>query len=471
VAFFSSTSLSQDTIPAGDAWLHHMEHDLLRFWTTADALGEDTLGKFPLRMYHDGAGLPRHLREHPEDRSFDGMKSSLGWVFPVLYSRQSYLYCVGYHLTGDPKLLVYAKTGIDRYLKYCREQNGAFRFWIVNEDNPQAHSPNYDCVVNSYCLLAPAMYYYLTRDPRMLWVLRQGREFIFRTFTGNNPDWKTLAATDDNMGQTGLGIMLDVVNAFMFLATPALVQPERTQWQNDLKRLIDGIAGDLYDPKHHTFYNDMPRWSKPQTAPDYYSGGMDPKAFWYCYLFGNRYGDSSLVRFGLENGRIAEERFHIPETGMWAANAFPDGSRDRISSYWCYNEMDQLLSTLAIADPSYAKRLPLAYRRYFERFVDTLYGGVYHIVNDPGQPADRQLKGDHWKRDYHTSEHALVGYITSYAIRKQPVALYYAFRDSVPDTSTITPCHYNGRISAVEDLGKMKETGLVKYRLTFEDVR
>jgi mannose/cellobiose epimerase-like protein (N-acyl-D-glucosamine 2-epimerase family) len=458
-----------DTIPAGAIWVRHMQHDLLRFWTTPDALGSP-VGHFPRFLLHDGTSLKRYLREHPEDRSLDHLKSTLDWIFPVAYSRQVYLYCVGYHMTGDPKLLVYAKAGLDRYLRICRRQDGAFRFWIKDEKSPEAHSTNLDCVVNSYAILGPAMYYYLTRDPEMLHVLRQTKEFIFHTFSGHNPDWKTLANNDEQMGQSGLGCMLDVINAFMFLTTPMLAMPERQVWEKELHRLITAIRDYIYMPHYHSFRYEYPRWGKPLEKPEYLMAGMDAKMFWYFGLYGRRYNDSAMIAFSMENARIAEKRFLIPEKGMWARGAFIDGRQDASPEYWQYNEMDQLLSTCAIADRSFAKHLPTAYKHYLEQIVDTVYGGICETANDPGSNPVKKIKVDHWKRDYHPSEHALVSYITSYAIRKQPVILYFAFKDSLPASSAITPYHFNGRIAKIEHLGNMKENRLGKYRLVFEDV-
>jgi hypothetical protein len=69
-----------------------------------------------------------------------------------------------------------------------------------------------------------------------------------------------------------------------------------------------------------------------------------------------------------------------------------------------------------------------------------------------------------WKNGYHSLEHALVSYIACQQLHNEPVTLYFAFRDGVPEASRVQPYYFTGTIEALEDEG-------VVTRVSFRDVR
>ena len=70
------------------------------------------------------------------------------------------------------------------------------------------------------------------------------------------------------------------------------------------------------------------------------------------------------------------------------------------------------------------------------------------------------MKAHLWKNAFHDFEHALVGYITSQAVRGEPVRLYYAFEHQ-PAGNTIQPYLFAAKTDSIEQTGQQM---LGKYR-------
>ena len=105
----------------------------------------------------------------------------------------------------------------------------------------------------------------------------------------------------------------------------------------------------------------------------------------------------------------------------------PEKGRDRI--WWVHDELDQAAATLALDEPEeYVKYLVATYRFWFFEFVDPADKEVWHGLTGPYPGKPIYLKAHLWKNSFHDFEHALIGYITSQALHKNPVDLYYAFR-------------------------------------------
>jgi len=226
-------------LPSGEGWLTHFREDLLPFWDTPEAWGEPR-GDFPTFRCNDGkrfiaatpcpelAGAPVWIRENL-DREFVRMKS-----------RQTYLYGVAFHLTGDARMLALARDGV-RFIRSQaleRDSGSAISFWQAGKAGPPILQRTSQDL--AYAQLGLAMYYYLTRDEEVLADILRLKEHLFHRYW--NAPWDMLMWVVDGGGsgdetRKELVAQLDQINAYLLLLTPILPQPHRARWKKDLLKL------------------------------------------------------------------------------------------------------------------------------------------------------------------------------------------------------------------------------------------
>jgi len=103
-------------MPDGQVWLNHLQNDLLPYWTMEDALGTPP-GHFP--TYRSNAGKlidPNNLP--PEIAAALGSDDTKGLMnldrtYVRAQARQTFAYGIAYHMTGEERYLLLAKTGVD----------------------------------------------------------------------------------------------------------------------------------------------------------------------------------------------------------------------------------------------------------------------------------------------------------------------------------------------------------------------
>jgi mannose/cellobiose epimerase-like protein (N-acyl-D-glucosamine 2-epimerase family) len=95
--------------PNTEIWVTHFKEDILPYWVMQEALGTP-VGNFP--TFRDMSGKPG--------------KNSDRYVRTI--ARQAYTYFIGYLLTGDERLISYARSGVEWIEKHAvDEKKGALR--------------------------------------------------------------------------------------------------------------------------------------------------------------------------------------------------------------------------------------------------------------------------------------------------------------------------------------------------------
>ncbi len=168
-------------------------------------------------------------------------------------------------------------------------------------------------------------------------------------------------------------------------------------------------------------------------------------------------GDRELVRFGEENGPKVLERAFQAESGSWASGIQAGGQLDLNKSWWIYCELDQFAATLALTYPETARYLPQTYDYWFANFVDRPRGEVWSNVDGS---THRQVENDMpkawpWKNGYHSTEHAMVAFITTRQLQQGSVRLFYAFKET-PARDQIHPYFFRASIDSLETLTDRK---------------
>jgi mannose/cellobiose epimerase-like protein (N-acyl-D-glucosamine 2-epimerase family) len=450
----NSTEKIISELPSGDVWLHHLRYDLLPFWTKPAALGEP-LGNFP--TYRNNEGLLYHglsISAHDTDKDYVRMKS-----------RQIYAYGVGYHLTGDEKLLSYAKDGIDylrsnAFFKINDNQKGVYSYFSQSDKawGPTPHEINSQDL--SYALNGLAFYYYLTRDPEVLEDIVAIKDYIFARYYDANThllSWYPQDSKEPHAKE--LVATLDQINAYMLCITPILPAEYKEkhlqqEWKDDLKNMAFAIIKEYYSPENNLFWGTDDK----RLGTHHVDYGHSIKTFWMINQIGQLTDTEELSAFTRKHAPALLERAYIPQTGSWASRP-----GDQSKEWWIYAELDQMAATLSLADPAKAKFLPNTYKFWLNNIVDKSDKEVWSWVAPDGNPGQYSYKQSEWKNGFHSFEHAMVSYITTQQLKKQAVTLYFAFKEK-PDDMMIRPYVYTGVVRNIVPEGN-------GYAVTFNSIK
>lgn len=475
VLFLASLALphaatAQDPIgslPPASRWMDHLVLELLPFWDQPAALGVP-LGSFPSVRCNDGS-LVNRASPCPEVGNNSYLMQNDQYVVPL--SRQVYAYCVAFHMTGDTKYLNYARAGIT-YLRanaFDRMDGGIAEYKDLDSGQWQPAAPYRDPQQLGYGLLGMAFYYYLTRDPDILNEIDTVRTYIRDNYWNPRLDavqWMLQDTSDTKATSLQLVATLDQLNTHMAMIGRFVPGALGQEWRNNACRYAHSIINVFYNRQENLFFlsaNQPSDFDLTQSTTDF---GHNSKALWMILNSGRFCGDGSLVSFALTHSPPLLDRAWREQAGTWAGNIGPTGI-DPATDWWMHAELDQFSGTLALRDPSFATRLSSSYEYWFQHWVDPKFGEVWNTVDTTtGLSTNAWPKQWPWKNGYHSFEHALVGYITTAALKDNSVPLYFAF-ESRPDEDLIQPYFFNGTVQSYADLQSGGET---IQRVTFSDV-
>jgi mannose/cellobiose epimerase-like protein (N-acyl-D-glucosamine 2-epimerase family) len=455
-------------LPPGQRWLDHFREELLPFWDQPDAWGEPR-GAFPTFRCNDGRRLDP-ARPCPELAAAPSwIRENLGREFVRMRSRQTYLYGVAFHLTGEPRFLELARDGAGWIREHALEPGtGSAASWFEGAVGapPVLERTSQDL---AYAGLGLAMYWYLTRDEAVLADLLRLKEHVFTAYWDDRWGMLRWVAKEghEEAGRQELVAQLDQVNAYLLLVAPLLPEPHRTAWRRELTTLAHLLVDRYFAPEQHLFWGTIQDAGGRALGARHVDFGHTAKALWMIERTGRLTGEEALVAFATREAAPLLARAYLPETGSWGSRPRPDGSVDAGKEWWIYAELDQLSATLALADPGQARHLPRTYDFWLRRFVDHQRGEVWGWVSPEGEPG-RGAKIFQWKSGYHSAEHALVAYLTTQALRGEPATLHFALpgRDA-----EVRPYLFSGRAERVETSPLPGFPGREKVTVAFSGLR
>ena len=471
-------------LPSLDRWRHHVTDEILPFWVTPAALGSP-LGNFPTFRCNDGGAFrpeaPCPELAHPPA----WIASELGRDYTRMKSRQTYLYGVAFHITGDERYLEYARAGVAwlRDHAYERDTGSAVTYWAGSAAGPPPDQRTAQDL--AYAQVGLAFYYYLTRDPDVLADLVRLERHIMTRYWWPSPGppggmLRWVLADGDKPGEARrqeLVAQLDQINAYMLLVAP-LIEDEAVAraWRTDLVRLARVVKDRYFAAEHGMFWGAVHDPALLRLGTDHTDFGHSIKSMWMLYLTGELTGERDLVDFARPLVAPLLERAAQP-SGCWASGLGPHGQLDRGSQWWVHAELDQAAATLAgreAAAAPYARYLAASYACWFTRFVDHRDHDVWSFL--PAEWTDDTFAGGgppkvfHWKNGYHVMEHALVSMITTAGLTGQRLALYYAFTRP-PAPARIQPYYFAGAITDDREHPLPHHPGLHGRRIEFADLR
>lgn len=439
-------------------WKAHLERDLLPFWTTPDALGAPE-GNFPTLRTMSGRAVPGCHR------------------LPRMMGRQVFAYCAGYLVTGDERLLVHARAGVDWLIEHGWDQeNGGWHAELDALGHPTGSHPKFAQDM-AYAAMGLGAYFFVTRDPRAEDYLKRTHDLMFdpKRFW-DAPNQRILDGMDASLkreveqagGGWELVAMLDQINAYMLLAQPVLTDPaDRERWGRDLVVLGQSII--------RNFLKDGIFWGQKKfvgTGGRHVDFGHTLKTYWMLRLIDQRLGTRAFTELADREVPGWLKLAYDPQHGLWGESMNGRASANFGSPWWIYAECDQSAATQNLRDHSLMGVLERTEAGWLEHFVDRKYGEVYAGLQPDGRPGrdwpeSSTSKVWDWKNGFHSCEHALVMYIHGLALERKPVSLYFAAAD--PGHFQATPYVFAGRETGRERLGTFSLGGrkLTKLRLDF----
>lgn len=418
-----SVSAQMHALPTTEAWRNHISNDLMPFWTLSDALGQP-VGDFPTERCNSGA-LPdpaaacdevgKHRAEKPIQKL-------------VAQSRLVFSYAAAFHTTGDPDYLNYALKGLDYQLDNMVDpETGIFDTSIAQRNSqPDGKFEPGTAQMQSYGMLGLTFVYYLTRDQALFEKIRDLESAITLHFH-DNVSGGYYRLPNDNEPSVHLVDHLDQINAYKYLLSTVAPEPYRAEYQNALLKTAYYIKDNYFDESTGLFKLDRTQPDGIRASIDF---GHTAKTFWFLDLVGGLTGEEDLVAFSRTHGEKLFAMAYQQESGAWSYGYDQSGEIKQTVNWWIYSELDQFAAHLSLSDTQYVDYSAKTNAFWLTKFVDNEFKGVWSTVDlVTGRPSGNQKKQWEWKSGFHALEHALVGLISSAAVRDEPVVLYFAIND------------------------------------------
>lgn len=423
----------------GQRWLDHFTQDLLPYWTMPEAFGTPE-GNFPTYRGMDGT------LQNPTERR------------PRMIARQTYAYAVGYLLTGQARLLELADAGADWLIAHAKDEaRGGWHAKLDANGDPLGNEAK-TTQDTAYCMLGLGAYFFVTRDPEVEAVILETRDLLFSEAYWNETLGRLHDATSADLstpvdvegdGGAELVAQLDPINAFMLLVQPVLTEASRReQFLSDLERLANVMKDQ--------FFSDGIFWGVHNKQGRYRTKHVDfghtLKAYWMILEIDKRLADHPFQRFLQDNVHVIVAQSYDRGFGVWSKRPISSTQVDRGSDWWIYAESDQIAATLNLIDGQYTDELEKTADGWLEYYVDDFgasAGEVIPGVNRNGSrvynwPAGDTAKCNQWKNGYHSSEHALVLYLTGRYLEGMPATLHFAVPPADVETFPVRPYFFHG---------------------------
>ncbi|MBC7974178.1 MAG: N-acylglucosamine 2-epimerase, partial [Myxococcales bacterium] len=295
--------IAASALPSLERWRHHVVDEILPFWVTPDALGTP-VGNFPTFRCNDGTAF------HPEAPCPEltelpaWIASEIGRDYTRMKSRQTYLYGVAFHITGDERYLTYARAGVTwlREHAYDRATGSAVTYWADGQPGPPPDQRTTQDL--AYAQVGLAFYYYLTRDPEVLADLHRLERHVMTRYWMPSPAGGLLRwvlADGDKPGEAArleLVSQLDQINAYLLLVAPLIEDPARARtWRGDLVQLARVVERQFFAPEHGMFWGTIHDPAQRTLGSRHTDFGHSMKSLWMLYLAGDATGERALADF------------------------------------------------------------------------------------------------------------------------------------------------------------------------------
>jgi mannose/cellobiose epimerase-like protein (N-acyl-D-glucosamine 2-epimerase family) len=448
---------------SAEAWRRHFEHDLMRFWSMPDALGTPA-GNFPTTRCNDGRNLD-FARPCPEIAGNFWLLTPERYL--VAQSRQTYAYCLAFHMSGEARYWNWCKAGAD-FIRRSWIQPDSRVVFTRQDLRTGAWGPRIEfrnAQELAYGLLGLSMYYFVSRDAAALDDILSTKDFILGRLydpVANTINWQLDSNGAERWDSQRFVAQLDQMNAYLVLLAPILPERYRAETLNSLTVIARLMIEKYYSAEDNLFTLEL----GARGARDF---GHTIKAMWMIRFTGLLTGDRDLVEFAESNGVRVLQRAFDATLGAWDNEVRADGTIGKDKSWWIYAELDQFAATMARQRPELWPLLDRTNAYWLERFVEPQFGEVWSEINAATGRPQGLGKQWPWKNGYHSTEHAFVGWLMASQRAGQPATVYFAFAPSESDGRQARPYFYQGDIAAAE---ASPVAGLgERWAVTFQNIR
>ncbi len=394
-----SLAAPSSSIPSQETWLDHATV-LEKFWLSSNAEGKPT-GRFPTWRCNDGYLLtPQHYICPGEIKPF-GFAPLFDRTYIRMLSRQTFGYGALFNLTGNPEALRLHLAGVDFLLKHAIDPNGGFYTFLDSDNKGYPERLSRTTQDLAYALVGLAMNAYLTHNPESINAVINTQKYIYKTYFDKKKNilkWVLKDFENDKAAQEELVAQLDQLNAYLLLTWRLLPETQNKAWTKTIRQTINSINKRFVSKDGHTVYG----CTDNETCFDEYKGrhrdyGHRSKTFWMEYLAACGLNDKALKSFA-EKGMLETLKLARTED----QKNWYESINKNDASWWIYAELDEAALTLALQGKyPYPKQV----FTWLDKMTDRKNGEVKF-----------GLKQHFWRNAYHSTEHALVGYIISEAL-------------------------------------------------------
>jgi len=464
-------------------WKFQVNSLIMPFWMSKDALGDN--GNYPAYRYPNGKpinpdSLDFSLLDPKYHQYYMANTDSLRRDFIRVKSRQTYGYCMAFHITGNPEYLLNAKKGLDFLIsKNVYADSSAVTFWDRNGiATPSRLQRNAQDL--AYALLAPNIYYYLTRDPEILKIILELNDFAYKDYfelsdleeKSRLMKWVIEDFEGDSKNDKKLTAPLDHLNAYLLLLAKTAPDSLETKFKNQVKELTYSIKNNFYSSQYNMFWSNLVNRSLKNDTDFAHT----IKTFWMLYVAAIYLDDKELKTFAIEGADRLLKTAYLPEKKSWAS-AYIDTTLtlDKGCLSWQYDELDQMASTLSFSDTTYYSKYLKNTFKYFKQYMINYEAGGTHFGRaESGEIVNIGFRTGWHLSNFHDIEHALIGYLASSNYHKEDFVLYYAFDKSfMPADNKIQPYHYSASIKnkEISTFSNMTLSNLNLVKVTFSNIK
>ncbi|MDR0610972.1 MAG: hypothetical protein LBG58_12740 [Planctomycetaceae bacterium] len=426
-------------LPKGERWIQHLKEDLMPFWEMETALGGSERGNFP--SYRDNKGQlidwSKPMDQQPQEIQ-GGVYLKL--IFPEreclrTRSRQILGYSIAYLLTGEEKYLDYAYAGIDyNFLqkgRYYNEEDGSLAGYYDTKTKKYVAGTSQDW---AYGLCGPALYYYVTKDERVLPLLLKSQKKVFDVFFDPSFGmfrWVTEPTEDGLPDQREIVSNLDQVYGYMLMVYRSLPPAEQEIWKKQIHDLALILLKEFYGSREGFFWGQAGKTTNKFYGAEHTDFGHSTKTFWLIMQIGRLTGDIALEHIGREGASKLVDIAYDPNNETWNQKLQPTDDESQLTlvhdrEWWCLAIMDQTTATLSLHNPDYLRYISKTHKFWFNRMVDKEYGEMWHLLKSGKKEPDMGFPKEHsWKTCFHSTEHALVMYLLSQQLHGEKATLNF----------------------------------------------
>jgi len=464
-------------------WKYQVDSLIMPFWMSKDALGDH--GNYPAYRYLNGKpiiqdSLDFNLLDPTYHQYYMANTDSLRRDFIRVKSRQVYGYCMAFHITGNPEYLLNAKKGLDFLIcKNVYADSSAVTLWDRNGiATPSRLQRNAQDL--AYALLAPNIYYYLTRDSKILQIILEVNDFAYKNYfelsdleeKSRLMKWVIEDFEGDSKNDKKLTAPLDHLNAYLLLLAKTAPDSLEIKFKNQVKELTYSIKNNFYSSEYNMFWSDLVNRSLKNDTDFAHT----IKTFWMLYVASKYLDDSGLKTFAIDGAERLLKTAYLPEKRSWAS-AYIDTTLtlDKGCLSWQHDEMDQMASTMSFSDTTYYSKYLKNTFTYFQQYmINYEVGGTHFGRTEFGEIVNIGFRTGWHMSNFHDLEHALIGYLATSNYFKEDFELYYAFdKNYMPADNKIQPYHYSANIKNKEisffKNDNFKNLNLVK--ITFSNIK